>query len=104
LATSTANQQAIASAVAHYNSLLQSGLDTFKSANPGLSSNTQVVDTQAVFNPMLDNPTYYGIPNASCFNADGVSCMWWNNYHPGQALQQAVGDQVSNEVGGFTLE
>lgn len=48
------------------------------------------VDTQAPFNTAINNPTAYGAPNAVCYNANGVSCLWWNNYHPGQAIQKLV--------------
>jgi phospholipase/lecithinase/hemolysin len=33
---------------------------------------------------ILNNPQTYGFPNATCINDDGTSCLWWNNYHPGQ--------------------
>jgi hypothetical protein len=48
------------------------------------------VDTQTPFNTALSNPTVYGAPDATCYNANGVSCLWWNNYHPGQVIQKLV--------------
>jgi hypothetical protein len=35
---------------------------------------------------VLDNPTAYGYANSSvgsCYDSDGSTCVWWNNYHPG---------------------
>jgi hypothetical protein len=32
---------------------------------------------------ILDYPERHGFPNATCINDDGVSCIWWNDYHPG---------------------
>lgn len=32
---------------------------------------------------ILDDPRRFGYLNATCINDDGVSCVWWNNYHPG---------------------
>lgn len=97
LLDTAADQASIAAAVAHYNVLLQTASDAFPANNPG--STTIVVDTQNPFNVMLDNPTAYGAPNASCFNSDGTSCLWWNNYHPGFEIQELVGDTVAVDVG-----
>ncbi|TGO51408.1 hypothetical protein BCON_0162g00310 [Botryotinia convoluta] len=52
----------------------------FKAANAG--SNTWVYDTQIPFLNAINNPTAYGSADATCINADGVSCLWWNDYHP----------------------
>lgn len=32
---------------------------------------------------VLDAPTTYGFPDATCVNADGATCVWWDDYHPG---------------------
>lgn len=85
-----------------YNSLLTSSVPAFQAAHPG--SSLAIVDEQPVFNDILDNPQAYGAPNATCFNDDGYSCLWWNNFHPGLAIQGALGDAVyealSNGNGG----
>lgn len=50
----------------------------------------RLLDTWAPFNKALENPTRYGAPNASCYNADGVSCLWFNDYHPGVEINRLV--------------
>ncbi|KAJ5602017.1 hypothetical protein N7510_011551 [Penicillium lagena] len=41
-------------------------------------------DSWSFMTNVLDHPHAYGYPNATCINDDGISCVWWNNYHPGQ--------------------
>lgn len=60
--------------ISQYNSLVKSKAAAFKSANSGTT--IWVVDTQKPFNTALNNPTAYGAPNNSCYNSDGVSCLW----------------------------
>ena len=56
--------------VVYYNQLLTAAIATFKSANPGTS--TWVFDTTTAFMTAINDPTAFGAPNATCFNADGV--------------------------------
>ncbi|KAL2013240.1 hypothetical protein VTN00DRAFT_765 [Thermoascus crustaceus] len=43
---------------------------------------------------VLDNPKRYGLPEASCINYDGVSCIWWNDYHPSSKYQKLQSDDM----------
>jgi len=45
----------------------------------------------------VDNPTAFGANStgATCFDSDGSTCLWWNNYHPGLAIQKLVGAAVA---------
>ncbi|KAJ5795763.1 CAZyme family CE16 [Penicillium psychrosexuale] len=65
-----------------YNSGLQSMISDFKSNH----TDTTIVlyDTWSFMPKILDDPQAYGFPNATCFNKDGTSCIWWDHYHPGQ--------------------
>jgi hypothetical protein len=38
---------------------------------------------------------------ATCFNNDGHTCLWWNNYHPGVKIQNAVAHAVAETVDFF---
>ena len=44
---------------------------------------TVLYDSWSFMTKILDDPTAYGFPNATCIDDDGTSCIWWNNYHPG---------------------
>lgn len=44
---------------------------------------TVLYDSWSFMTKILDDPTAYGFPDATCINDDGTSCIWWNNYHPG---------------------
>jgi len=100
LAESSSAQSEEATVIASFNSQLSSLASTFQSQNSG--SKVVVVDTQAPFNAALNSPTSYGASSsgATCYNSDGVSCLWWNNYHPGQAIQKLVGAAVASAFSG----
>lgn len=51
----------------------------------------KVVDTQPAFNDLLDA----GGDAANCYNEDGVTCLWFNDYHPGLEIQDAVAQAVA---------
>jgi phospholipase/lecithinase/hemolysin len=78
VAQGTSVQATEGAAVATYNNLLSSALASFKSANSGV--NAYLYDTTTPFMTAINDPTAYGAPNATCFNADGVSCLWWSKY------------------------
>jgi phospholipase/lecithinase/hemolysin len=75
-----------------YNSLLASRLSTFVNQNAGVVG--KVVDTSTAFNAAINNPKAYGAPDATCYNSDGTSCLWFNNYHPGIAINKLVAQMV----------
>ena len=86
-------QMTEAASIATYNEALAARLAAFKAANAGITAT--LIDTAAPFNTALDAPTVYGAPNATCYNADGVSCLWFNDYHPGVAINKLVAEAVA---------
>ena len=89
-------QAAIVSDVSKFNKAIRKGLRNF--AHHNLEARVWVLNTTKVFDKALDNPTAYGAPNADCYNSNGVSCLWWNDYHPGQAIQSLVAESVSELI------
>ncbi|GJC81597.1 acetylesterase [Colletotrichum liriopes] len=87
----------LSAAIKQYNELIVSNLAAFKAKNTGVTS--WVVDTAAPFNKAINNPTAYGAPDATCYNENGVSCLWFNDYHPGVQIQKLVGQAVAQTVG-----
>lgn len=90
-ADSRAQESAV---IAQYNTLLATRLAVFKAVNSGVTA--VVVDTSVPFNTAIANPTAYGAPDATCYNADGTSCLWFNDYHPGIAINKLVAQAVAN--------
>ncbi|OIW27680.1 carbohydrate esterase family 16 protein, partial [Coniochaeta ligniaria NRRL 30616] len=82
-----------AGVIAEYNTLIATRLAAFKAANPGVTG--KVIDTSVPFNTAIANPTAYGAPNATCYAADGNSCLWFNDYHPGIAINKLVAGAVA---------
>jgi len=80
--------------IAQYNVLLAARLASFSSANSGVTG--KVVDTSVPFNTAIANPTAYGAPDATCYNSDGMSCLWFNDYHPGIAINKLVAQAVAD--------
>ncbi|KAK0713297.1 hypothetical protein B0T26DRAFT_612124, partial [Lasiosphaeria miniovina] len=87
-------QAAEAVAIGQYNDAVAARLAAFKSKNSGVRA--VVVDTAVPFNTALAAPTAYGAPNATCYNGDGVSCLWFNDYHPGVAINRLVANAVAD--------
>ena len=83
-----------AGVIKQYNDLLAARLATFATANPGVVA--KIVDTAVPFNTALDNPKAYGAPNATCYSSDGKSCLWFNDYHPGIAINKLVAAAVAD--------
>lgn len=79
-----------------WNSMLQTYLASFSSVNEGVSS--AIVDTTVPFSMALDSPTTYGSPDATCYNEDGVSCLWFNDYHPGVVINELVASDVQDAI------
>ncbi|TGO27921.1 hypothetical protein BPAE_0035g00650 [Botrytis paeoniae] len=99
IAEGTAVQASLATAISQYNAALVSRVAAFKAANSG--SNTWVYDTQVPFLNAINNPTAYGSADATCINADGVSCLWWNDYHPSQIVHKLVAQGVASLLKGI---
>ncbi|KAK3372643.1 hypothetical protein B0H63DRAFT_401399 [Podospora didyma] len=93
LSSSTDSQAAEGVAIGQYNDQIASRLAAFKTKNSGVKA--VLVDTAAPFNKALSNPTAYGAPDATCYNGDGVSCLWFNDYHPAVAINGLVADAVA---------
>jgi phospholipase/lecithinase/hemolysin len=98
LSQGTSATTAEAAVITKYNNLMATYLANFKSKNSDVTAT--IVDTQAPFNKALDNPTAYGAPNATCYNSDGASCLWFNDYHPGIAIQDLTAQAVASALKG----
>ncbi|KAJ8065015.1 hypothetical protein OCU04_007318 [Sclerotinia nivalis] len=88
LALNSTTQTAYTASIAAWNALVKSTATEFQSERSGTI--VTVIDTSIPFNTAINNPTAYGAPNAGCYDTNGVSCLWWNNFHPGQAVQKLV--------------
>ncbi|PSR77922.1 hypothetical protein BD289DRAFT_444664 [Coniella lustricola] len=93
----------LVSAIDTYNAQLAVNLANFTASNAGIKAN--IVNTTTPFQTALDNPTAYGAANATCYDADGTTCLWYNDYHPGVAIHELVARAVATAWQGtfFTL-
>lgn len=82
--------------VDRFNKAIRKGVREF--AHHNRDATVWILNTTSVFDRALDNPTAYGAPDAACYNSNGVSCLWWNNYHPGQAIQNLVAEGISRLI------
>lgn len=61
-----------------------------------------VFDTSDAFWAVLDDPAAYGTSaDATCANTDGTTCAWYDNYHPGQAIQRLVAEGLVGALSGI---
>lgn len=73
-----------------YNAALVSNLAEFKANNTDITLG-QIFNTTSYFWEVLDDPTSYGLESdITCANADGTTCVWYDDYHPGQAIHKLV--------------
>jgi phospholipase/lecithinase/hemolysin len=96
------NAVPLSAAIEDFNGKLATQLEEFKAAHNG--TRAVLVDTHVPFLEALDNPQEYGSPDDTCFNGDGVSCLWFNDYHPGVEIQRLVGAEVANAWGSGFFE
>ncbi|KAF4997577.1 hypothetical protein FGRMN_3782 [Fusarium graminum] len=82
--------------ITHYNSQITSRLKAFKKTNPGVKG--IIVDTSVAFKKAIANPSAYGSPDALCYNEDGESCLWFNDYHPATAINKLVAADVATAL------
>ncbi|KAL4916736.1 hypothetical protein BDW62DRAFT_211709 [Aspergillus aurantiobrunneus] len=82
-------------AIASWNTALKEKAADFADAHPDTA--VTVVDTQPVFNELLDA----GGEAADCWHEDGATCLWFNDYHPGLVIQDAVAQAVAQAWEGF---
>ncbi|KAK2054969.1 GDSL-like Lipase/Acylhydrolase [Colletotrichum caudatum] len=87
----------LSAAIQQYNELIVGNLAAFKAKNAGVTS--WVVDTAPAFDVAIDNPAAYGAPDATCYNENGLSCLWFNDYHPAVQIQKLVAQAVARTVG-----
>ena len=71
----SAQQAKIAEAISQFNIAQNTTVSAFRAEHP--AARVVYVDVQETFNKVLNDPTAYKAPNSSCFNSDGVSCLWW---------------------------
>jgi phospholipase/lecithinase/hemolysin len=81
LAQSKQAQELEATIIQRFNELLSTRMAQFSTSHEGVK--TVVVDTQAPFHTAINDPKKYGSKDATCYNSDGKSCLWYNDYHPG---------------------
>lgn len=57
-----------------------------------------IYDTNTFMGKVLDNPAKYGFPANNCLDADGTSCVWWNDYHPGTKYHQLQAKDMKSHL------
>jgi hypothetical protein len=85
-------------AIKKYNTAIARRLEEFTAQNSGVTA--KIVDTLGPFDTALDNPTAYGAPDNECYNSDGMSCLWFNDYHPGVLINRLVAKAVAEAWSG----
>lgn len=85
--------------ISTYNEDLATRLATFKSANTGVTGT--IFNTTDSFYPALNSPATYNATDATCMNADGKTCLWYDSYHPGQAIQKLVAQNFYKALTGI---
>ncbi|KAL1610430.1 hypothetical protein SLS60_002097 [Paraconiothyrium brasiliense] len=88
----------LVSSISSWNSALKTRMTTFTSANSGVTA--RIVETEKSFTTALGNPSKYGATDAKCSNADGITCLWYDGYHAGQAIHKLVAQAFVDALAG----
>ena len=86
-------QELEAGVIQKFNQLVAERLQAFVAGHAGTKGT--VIDTQTPFNMAISNPQQYGSKDATCYNSDGKSCLWFNDYHPGTVSFRDLGSVTS---------
>ncbi|KAJ5622696.1 Acetylesterase [Penicillium herquei] len=81
LASGLAASRAHAAWMAVFNEHLKLMALGFRDEHPDVEY--VLYDSWTFMTGILDNPHEWGYPNNTCIDADGTTCIWWNDYHPG---------------------
>jgi phospholipase/lecithinase/hemolysin len=87
-------QDVLRSYITNYNNGVRSIAKQFKAAHRDIRGQVQILDTAPAFRKAFANPQKYGAPNATCFDSNGVSCLWHDTFHPGVAIQKLVAEDL----------
>ncbi|PYI13176.1 cellulose-binding GDSL lipase/acylhydrolase [Aspergillus violaceofuscus CBS 115571] len=82
--------------LATYNRNLEAMVQGLRGEFAGVT--TVFYDAWSFVTKILDDPTAYGFPDATCINDDGVSCIWWNNYHPGMKYHLLQAEDMKKQL------
>lgn len=50
---------------------------------------------------VLDNPQEYGFRDSRCMDQDAVSCIWYNDYHPGKGYHKLQAKDMKQHLETF---
>lgn len=96
LAWNATAQAQLVYAVESFDCLLKAGYEDFRRNKSESTTKTWLFNTTGVFNTVLADPVAYGAKDASCYSGNGVSCLWWNDFHPGQAIHNLLAGTIAN--------
>lgn len=88
----------LVTAITNWNGQLATRAAAFVAANTG--ANITLVDTNTPWQKAIADPKAYGATDATCVNANGKSCLWYNSYHPAQAIQKLMAQAVAGAFAG----
>ncbi|KAF2757611.1 hypothetical protein EJ05DRAFT_511396 [Pseudovirgaria hyperparasitica] len=90
------NGPSVEQVTSSWNSAMKKGNSKFQNAHR--DAKAQIVDPTDTFNTILNDPTKYGAPNATCYSVSGNPCLWVDFIHPGHELNQAFGKQMKDVI------
>jgi phospholipase/lecithinase/hemolysin len=77
LSSGAENAAAEGKAVDQYNAALTKRVEAFTKVNAGAKAT--IVDTTKPFMEAINDPKKFGATDATCFDASGTKCLWWND-------------------------
>lgn len=91
---SDSDQKLVESAISSFESKLQSGISNWVGSHSDVKY--RYVNPKTAFDSVLDNYASYGAPNSSCYVTQNSNCLWFNDFHPGYQIHEAVAKEIAS--------
>ncbi|KAF2096922.1 hypothetical protein NA57DRAFT_78512 [Rhizodiscina lignyota] len=86
-------RDALSAGCDEFNNDLDTYAKSFGGKHPDVTYH--IYDPNPAFTDIIDTPKQNGAPDSLCFNPDGTTCLWLNNYHPGVAIHKQVAKDIA---------
>ncbi|KAF4964850.1 hypothetical protein FSARC_7278 [Fusarium sarcochroum] len=87
------NYERLTQAIKSWNDHLRDNYYIFKDEFP--EAKMSLVETTNTFYYAYLKPKKFGVPDQTCHNSDGVSCLWKDEFHPGQKIHKYIARDVA---------
>ncbi|KAH6869781.1 hypothetical protein B0T10DRAFT_593305, partial [Thelonectria olida] len=79
--------------VSTFNYHLRKMVKSFDETNS--DTKVSLIPVEDIFWDAVMRPEVYGAANSTCWSRQGRDCLWWDGFHPAQAIHSAIAHRVA---------